>query len=106
MIRSIYVRRVGFNLKNVAINVAHVKSLQRVPYPNHFYWQLHYFIAMGLLQMAKLGTKLVLAGGAVYYSNEFGVWGNTKETEEGYANLKAAVKVCIIDWNTIYKFLL
>jgi hypothetical protein len=47
---------------------------------------------MGFLQIAKLGTKIFLAGGVVYYSNEFGIWGNPKETEEGYARLKTVIR--------------
>ena len=55
-----------------------------------------YFVAMGVLQIAKMGTKFILAGGCVYYSNEFGIWGNPKETEEGYARLKTVIRVSIM----------
>ena len=52
---------------------------------------------MSLLQKSfgiiRLATKVGLAGGAVYYTNKFGIWGNTKETEEGYAKLKSTIRV-------------
>ena len=48
---------------------------------------------MGVVQTAKLGTKILLAGGSVYYSNKFSIWGNPTETEEGYARLKTVIRV-------------
>ena len=54
-------------------------------------------LVMSLLRtsfgLIKLATKAGLAGGAIYYSNKFGIWGNTQETEVGYANLKSTIKV-------------
>lgn len=45
--------------------------------------------------LVKLATKAGLAGGAMYYSYKFGIWGNTQETEVGYTNLKSAIQVGI-----------
>ena len=50
---------------------------------------------MGFLKIIKFSTKALICGGAVYYTNEFGIWGNTKETEEGYAKMKSTIQVSI-----------
>ena len=50
---------------------------------------------MGFLKIIKFSTKALICGGAVYYTNEFGIWGNTKETEEGYSKLKSTMQVSI-----------
>jgi len=44
---------------------------------------------MGILRIAAIGTKAFVVGGAVYYSHDYGIWGNMKETEEGYSRLKS-----------------
>ena len=51
---------------------------------------------MGFLKIVKFSTKALICGGAVYYTNEFGIWGNAKETEEGCARLKSTIKVSIM----------
>ena len=50
---------------------------------------------MGLLRVIKFGSKVAIAGGAIYYSNEFRIWGNHEETEKGCAKLKSTVKVSV-----------
>lgn len=47
---------------------------------------------MGILRLSVSGTKVLLAGGFLYYSNEFGIWGNINETEKGYARLKEVIQ--------------
>jgi len=47
---------------------------------------------MGFLKVVKFSTKAVICGGALYYTNEFGIWGNAKETEEGCAKLKSTIQ--------------
>ena len=48
---------------------------------------------MGFLRIVKFSTKALICGSAVYYTNEFGIWGHTKQTEEGYARLKSTIQV-------------
>ena len=45
-----------------------------------------------------MGTKVLIAGGTLYYTNEFGIWGNMQQTEEGYAKLKQAIKVSALSF--------
>ena len=51
---------------------------------------------MGFLKIVKFSTKALICGGAVYYTNEFGIWGNAKETEEGCARLKSTIQVSLM----------
>ena len=51
---------------------------------------------MGFLKIVKFSTKALICGGAVYYTNEFGIWGNAKETEEGCARLKSTIQVSVM----------
>ena len=48
---------------------------------------------MGFLRIVKFSTKALICGSAVYYTNEFGIWGRTQQTEEGYARLKSTIQV-------------
>ena len=50
---------------------------------------------MGILRIATIGTKAFIVGGAVYYSHDYGIWGNMKETEEGYSRLKTDLQVSV-----------
>ena len=50
---------------------------------------------MGILRIAAIGTKAFIVGGAVYYSHDYGIWGNMKETEEGYSRLKTDLQVSV-----------
>ena len=45
------------------------------------------------MRIVKFSTKALICGSAVYYTNEFGIWGNTKQTEEGYDKLKSTIQV-------------
>jgi len=42
-----------------------------------------------LLPVVKVGVRLGLCGGALYYTHKAGVWGNTKQGLVAYDNLKA-----------------
>ena len=54
---------------------------------------------MGILRIAAIGTKAFVVGGAVYYSHDYGIWGNMKETEEGYSRLKSDLQVSVRNMN-------
>ena len=58
---------------------------------------------MGILRMAAIGTKAFVVGGAVYYSHDYGIWGNMKETEEGYSRLKSDLQVSVRNMNILLK---
>ena len=58
---------------------------------------------MGILRIATIGTKAFIVGGAVYYSHDYGIWGNMKETEEGYSRLKTDLQVSVRNMNILLK---
>ena len=58
---------------------------------------------MGILRIAAIGTKAFVVGGAVYYSHDYGIWGNMKETEEGYSRLKTDLQVSVRNMNILLK---
>ena len=58
---------------------------------------------MGILRIAAIGTKAFVVGGAVYYSHDYGIWGNMKETEEGYSRLKSDLQVSVRNMNILLK---
>lgn len=58
---------------------------------------------MGILRIAAIGTKAFIVGGAVYYSHDYGIWGNMKETEEGYSRLKTDLQVSVKNMNILLK---
>ena len=58
---------------------------------------------MGILRIAAIGTKAFIVGGAVYYSHDYGIWGNMKETEEGYSRLKTDLQVSVRNMTILLK---
>ena len=58
---------------------------------------------MGILRIAAIGTKAFVVGGAVYYSHDYGIWGNMTETEEGYSRLKSDLQVSVRNMNILLK---
>ena len=58
---------------------------------------------MGVLRIAAFSTKILITGGALYCTNMYGIWGNTHQTEEGYARLKLDIQVSILIFKHVIK---
>ena len=56
---------------------------------------------MGILRITGFSAKILVTGGALYYTHQYGIWGNTQETEEGYARLKSQIQVNVLCLNIL-----